>query len=94
MIEPDDEIVAGISGGADSVCMLLNLLELKNEYDFTLKVVHINHKIREDAKEDALFVKDFCDRYALDYYLFEEDVEELSKKRGNLYGGSRQEDQI
>ena len=28
-IEPGDEIVAGISGGADSVCMLLNLLELK-----------------------------------------------------------------
>ena len=82
MIEPGDEIVAGISGGADSVCMLLNLLELKNEYDFMLKVVHINHKIRDDAKNDALFVKDLCDRYALDYYLFEEDVEELSKKEG------------
>ena len=82
MIEPGDEVVAGISGGADSVCMLLNLLELKDEYEFTVKVVHINHKIRTDAANDALFVKELCDRYGLEYHLFEEDVEKMAKNEG------------
>ncbi len=82
MIEPGDEVVAGISGGADSVCMLLNLLELMDEYEFTVKVVHINHKIRTDAANDALFVKELCDRYGLEYHLFEEDVEKMAKNEG------------
>ena len=82
MIESGDEIVAGISGGADSVCMLLNLLELKNECDFTIRVVHINHKIRPDALDDAMFVKGICDRYGLEFHLFEEDVNKMAKNEG------------
>ena len=37
MIEQSDVVVAGVSGGADSVCLLLHLLELKEKLSFTLQ---------------------------------------------------------
>ena len=43
MIEKGDCIVAGVSGGADSVCLLLMLLEFRRRIAFGLRVVHINH---------------------------------------------------
>lgn len=82
MIECGDEIVAGVSGGADSVCMLLQLAEYRKECDFELKVVHINHLIRDDASQDALFVENMCERLNVPYYLFEEDVEKQAKELG------------
>ena len=43
MIEQSDVVVAGVSGGADSVCLLLHLLELKEKLSFTLalSLIHI-----------------------------------------------------
>ena len=82
MVQTGDLIVAGVSGGADSVCMLMQLVEYKNEVDFELKVVHINHLIRDDASLDANFVKELCDRYNIEFLLFEEDVEKQAKELG------------
>ena len=82
MIIPNDEIVAGVSGGADSVCMFLQLIEYRKECEFDLKVVHINHMIRNDAGNDADFVKDLCYRNGVEFYLFNEDVIKLSKEKG------------
>ena len=82
MIQPGDEIIAGVSGGADSVCMFLQLIEYKKQCEFTLKVVHINHLIRTDAADDAAFVKELCDRYEVEYHLFEVDVEQLAAEMG------------
>ena len=46
MIEPKDRVLAGLSGGADSVCLLFVLLELRRELDFELFCVHVNHNLR------------------------------------------------
>ena len=46
MIEKGDRIIAGVSGGADSVCLLFVLLELQKEYPFELTAVHVNHGLR------------------------------------------------
>ena len=47
MISAHDMIVAGVSGGADSVCLLFMLLEIRKQIPFTLKVVHVNHGIHK-----------------------------------------------
>ena len=60
MIEEGDTIVAGVSGGADSVCLLFVLLEIQRQIPFTVEVVHINHGIRKEAGEDARFVEELC----------------------------------
>ena len=81
MIEEGDRVVAGISGGADSVCLLLNLVEYQKKVTFDLEVVHVNHLIREDASSDATFVKGLCDKYDIPFYLHEIDVEAMAKEK-------------
>ena len=42
-----DSVVLGVSGGADSTCLLYVLNDLKEKLDLKLLVVHVNHGIRE-----------------------------------------------
>ena len=55
-------IVAAVSGGADSVALLLTLNGIRKAAGFSLTVVHVNHGLREDAGEDAAFVSRLCQR--------------------------------
>lgn len=57
MLQEGDTVVAGVSGGADSVCLLFVLLKIRETIPFRLTAVHMNHKIREEAGEDAAFVE-------------------------------------
>ena len=82
MIEKGDRIVMGISGGADSVALMLMLLEMKEEHNLKLFVVHINHGIRVDASQDADYVKELCGRWKVPFYLFEADIPALAEERG------------
>ena len=59
MIVSGDKIVAGISGGADSVCLLFVLLELREKMGIEIVAVHVNHGLRgENAKRDEVFVQE------------------------------------
>jgi len=80
LISNNDKIVLGVSGGADSVALLEVLNELKVTYNLRLFVVHINHGLREEAKEEAEYVESLCKERDIPFYLFKEDVKELSKK--------------
>ncbi|MDE7008676.1 MAG: tRNA lysidine(34) synthetase TilS, partial [Lachnospiraceae bacterium] len=82
MIEPHDTIAAGISGGADSVCLFFILLEVRKQIPFNLKVVHVNHGIRTDAGEDAEFVRTLCEKQGIPFLLVEKDVKKLAKESG------------
>ncbi len=52
--------MAGISGGADSVCLFFVLLELQKKIPFTFEVLHVHHGLRAEADEDAAFVQNLC----------------------------------
>ncbi len=75
-----EEVVLGVSGGADSVCLLFVLYRLQKELGIRLHVVHINHLIRSDAGEDAAYVKKLCEDLGVSYVLVEKDVSALSKE--------------
>lgn len=74
MLQPGDSVVAGISGGADSVCLLFVLLEWAKQSPMKLSVVHVNHGIRREAPEDAEYVERLCREQDLPFFLVEEDV--------------------
>lgn len=83
MIEQSDVVVAGVSGGADSVCLLLHLLELKEKLSFTLAAVHVQHGIRgEESLQDAAFVEELCRRYQVQLFRYDYDVPEYAKQHG------------
>lgn len=61
MIRPHETVLAAVSGGADSVCLLVLLSKLSASYPFQLRAVHVEHGIRgEESREDCAFVRDLC----------------------------------
>jgi tRNA(Ile)-lysidine synthase len=80
MLVPGDTVVLGVSGGADSVCLLLMLCELAKEMPLKLIVAHVNHGIREEGKKDAAYVERLCEERRLPFFLIEEDVQALAKE--------------
>lgn len=80
MIVPGDTIVVGVSGGADSVCLLLMLYELSREIPLSLLAVHVNHGIRQEGKADADYVEKLCGELELPFFLIEADVRAYAKK--------------
>ena len=60
MIRPGDTLVAGVSGGADSLCLFLLLHDLAPEMGFRLHVVHVHHGLRLTAQDDLEFVRNLC----------------------------------
>lgn len=82
-----------VSGGADSVSLLLALLEICKEYGVALKVITVDHKIRNkgESANDALFVKSLSEKfkkqcYDISFYLKElgnGEVFNIAEKRKN-----------
>lgn len=82
MIEKDDRVIAGVSGGADSVCLFFVLLKLQREMGFSFAAVHVNHGLRgADADADERFVKELCEKYEVPLEIFRVDLESIAKKR-------------
>ena len=80
MICPHDHIVLGVSGGADSVCLLFVLLEYAKRVPLKLSAVHVNHGIRSDAKQDARYVEKLCREQGISFYLIEADVRDYADR--------------
>ena len=82
LIQEEERVVLGLSGGADSVCLLLMLLACKEELRFSMEAVHVHHGIRKDADEDVAFVKALCERYSVPCHVYYEDVPAYAEKEG------------
>ncbi len=74
MIEAGDLVAAGVSGGADSVCLLHILCLLREEIRFRLLAVHVDHGVRSDSAADASYVEALCRRLAVPFYLQKVDM--------------------
>lgn len=81
MIEKNDVVLAGVSGGSDSMAMLRILKELQPELKFMLRVVHVHHGIRgQEADRDSSFVENICREWQIPCMVYYYDVPELSRK--------------
>lgn len=82
MLKPQDVVAAGVSGGADSVCLLFLLKKLQERIPFRLLVVHVNHGIRREAGEDEAYVRTLCEKWQLPFFAVHGDVAALAKEQG------------
>lgn len=88
MLTKGDRVVVGVSGGADSMLLLNLLLEIKNDYDITVEVAHIEHGIRgKSSVDDAKFVENFCIKENVPFHLLTIDATAEAK----IYGKSVEE---
>ncbi len=78
-----EAVLVGVSGGADSVCLLHILKELQKELGITIHVAHIHHGIRgEEADRDAEFVRSLCKKWKLPFSLRKISVPEFAETEG------------
>ncbi len=82
MLIPGDTCLVGLSGGADSVCLLVLLNRLKEETGCKIQAVHVNHNIRgEEAKRDAGYAKGLCLSLNIPFYEYSYRVQELANAK-------------
>jgi tRNA(Ile)-lysidine synthase len=75
MLHAGERVGVGVSGGADSVGLLLLLLELREEMGIVLSVAHLNHKLRGKASDtDEEFVRKLAAKEGLEFYVESVDV--------------------
>jgi tRNA(Ile)-lysidine synthase len=75
-------VVAGLSGGADSVAMLDALLILAPERGFRVVAAHLDHRLRPTSKEDAAFCAELCRRLGVTLRSASADVAALARRDG------------
>ncbi len=80
LISSGDTVIVGLSGGADSVSLLLSLCGLKERLGIKKIVAcHINHNLRETAKRDEEFSRKLCEKCGVDFYLKSADIKKIKK---------------
>lgn len=80
MVKSGDHVIAGVSGGADSVCLFLILERLQKTMDFSMSVVHIEHGMRgEESKRDQKFVVNLVQKYGVDISCYTFQITEVAK---------------
>lgn len=76
-----DGIVLGLSGGADSVCLLRVLCLLRDKYKLTIHAVHVNHGIRgNEAKRDEEFSLKLANECGVSCHVVHADIPALAIK--------------
>lgn len=89
-IENNDSIVVAVSGGPDSMALLDMLYKFETEFkekhniNYSIIVAHVNHMLREESKDEKIYVEDFCKSRNIPFYYLEKDVknESIEHKMG------------
>ena len=77
---PGQSVMAGLSGGADSVTLLHLLIRLSEEMDLRLTACHINHNLRgQESDSDSAFCDELCDRFEIPLIQVDLEVAALAK---------------
>jgi tRNA(Ile)-lysidine synthase len=86
MLQPGMRVGVAVSGGADSLALLLLLLELREKLGIVLSVVHFNHKLRGRASgADENFVRGLASKFELPFHAAHADIAAKARKeKANL----------
>jgi tRNA(Ile)-lysidine synthase len=82
LLYPGEKVIIGVSGGADSVCLLHILHRLQDKLSIELHVAHLDHTLRgKDSAADASFVSRLARKLKISATIESADVKKYSKDR-------------
>ena len=83
MLRPGDRVIAAVSGGADSVCLLWALQKIASEFPAFLRVVHVHHGLRgTEADRDEGFVEELCRKLGIPFQTVRCNAAEYARDHG------------
>ena len=83
MLDSGDRVVAAVSGGADSVCLLALLCTLREPWGVRIRALHVHHGLRgEEADRDADFVRSLCEGFHVPCHILKVDVRGFAAEKG------------
>jgi tRNA(Ile)-lysidine synthase len=83
LIDPDDHVLVGVSGGVDSSVLLFLLLKIQDAFPFRVGVAHLNHCLRgEESTRDEEFVRGLAERFGLPFHVRRIDVKSYAHTEG------------
>jgi len=68
LLNQNDTIIIGLSGGPDSVFLLHMLVALRAEYNLTLIAAHLNHEWRKEADEEEALCAQIAQQHAIPFF--------------------------
>lgn len=79
LIAPGTRVIAAVSGGADSVCLLDVLYNLADRLEITLECAHFNHNLRgAESDADEAYVRSLCRDMKIKLHVGSADVAALA----------------
>jgi len=79
-----DKVLVGVSGGPDSLTLLFVLNAIKKELKLKLHIAHLDHRLREKSREDAVFVKRIAQKLDLPVTVSTVDIRRRASKGGSV----------
>lgn len=77
-------ILVACSGGADSLALLYLLHEIKKDFGFTLAAAYVNHRLRNEADDEAEFVDKICQELEITYFSLEFEPDFWASDKKNI----------
>ena len=82
-------VVVGVSGGADSVCLLHALSLLAAKWNIALHVAHLDHNLRPESAQDAAFVEALATKFGVPFHLHNIATGALRAEAGGVENAAR-----
>ncbi len=83
LLHPGSRVLLGLSGGADSVCLLYILKGLEAELGFSLRALHVQHGIRgAEAERDLCFSREMSASLGVPFEAVRLDVPDYASSHG------------
>jgi tRNA(Ile)-lysidine synthetase-like protein len=86
LLREGQRVVAAVSGGADSLC----LLDCLRQLGYEVIGAHLDHQLREGSRQDAEYTLEVLRRYGLPGVIAREDVRSLALDGGSIEDIARQ----
>jgi len=81
LINENETVILGLSGGADSATLFDIFKKLSAEINFKIIAVHINHNLRDaESLRDENFVRQLCERSNITLEVFSVDLKKYASK--------------
>lgn len=77
LLKNTDHVILMVSGGSDSVALTYIMNQL---FPNKLAIMHLNHNLRAEAEDDAMFVESLASHLKIPFYVYSENVAEVAKQ--------------